>query len=427
MNSSPMSLAGASAKKNRTRLLALFLTSMVCLHLFVLWNARHLIRKGYPDFTIFYSAAKIVREGLGTQLYDPQVQYRAQQEFASGVSIRQGALPYNHPPFEALVFIPLTWLPYLPAYLAWDGINLLLLWAVLACLRPHVPLLRRRSGPAAGLFVFLAFFPVCVALLQGQDIIVLLLLLTLAFVSLRRDKDWAAGCWLGLGLFRFHLVLPLILVLALRKRYKALLAFTGVACGLALVSAAILGRQGMWNYPHYVWHVEQTMGHGAIVPSDMPNLRGLLATFLTDRIPKLALETLTAALSGALVLFAAAKWKPQNSSDTFDLAFSLCVVVTVLVSYHAFAYDLCLLLLPAVLIVDYLQNLPSLQGLTRTLLIGPVLILFISPLQMILWLRYGELSLLALVLGLWTWGIAREISREKHLPIREALSTSGTR
>src|SRR5437773_11185140 len=103
------------------------------------WNSRDLIRKGYPDFTIFYSAGKILREGLGVKLYDESTQYRIQQEFAAGVSIRQGPLPYNHPPFEALLFLPFTYLPYFSAYLLSNVITLRLLCHFPFLLRPLFP------------------------------------------------------------------------------------------------------------------------------------------------------------------------------------------------------------------------------------------------------------------------------------------------
>jgi len=143
----------------------------------------------------------------------------------------------------------------------------------------------------------------------------------------------------------------------------------------------------------------------------MPNLRGLLATLLTDRIPKLALQSITAVLSGALLIFAIRKWQPGRAVTKFDLQFSLSIVVTVLISYHAFAYDLCLLLIPILLIANYLQGPTEFERTARLMLLGPVFVLFLSPLLMLLWLHYGQLNLLALVLGVWAWGIAREISR----------------
>jgi len=39
------------------------------------------------------------------------------------------------------------------------------------------------------------------------------------------------------------------------------------------------------------------------------------------------------------------------------------------------------------------------------------LLLFVSPIQMLLLQKYGKLSLLAPVLMIWAWGLASEISR----------------
>jgi len=204
------------------KLLLLLLAGMFSLHIAVAWRSRDLVRKGYPDFTALYSAGKIVREGLGKQLYDTQTQFRIQQEFAAGVSIRQGPLPYIHPPWEALVLVPFTWFSYPVALLLWDAVNVLILLSLPFLLRNLLPRLKQISflfWP----FVSLAFYPIFFDLLQGQDILPLLLFFTLAFVSLKQNNDLTAGCWLGLGLFRFHLVLPVVFILLLHKRLKALL------------------------------------------------------------------------------------------------------------------------------------------------------------------------------------------------------------
>ena len=60
-------------------------------------------------FTIFYTAGKcIVPQGHGRQLYDLRTQFAIQREFASEVKHRENPLPFNHPPFEALLFAPLA-------------------------------------------------------------------------------------------------------------------------------------------------------------------------------------------------------------------------------------------------------------------------------------------------------------------------------
>ncbi len=40
----------------------------------------------------------------------------------------------------------------------------------------------------------------------------------------------------------------------------------------------------------------------------------------------------------------------------------------------------------------------------------PVVLLFLTPIYMLLWIRFDHFNVFATVLLLWTWGIAREIS-----------------
>src|SRR6185437_4584080 len=112
-----------------------------------------------------------------------------------------------------------------------------------------------------------------------------------------------------------------------------------------------------------------------------------------------------------LLLFASSKWKVTTEGTAFDLGFALAVVSTILVSYHANTYDLSLLFLPVLLLINHLAGADLKPEWGRIVLVGPMLLLFLSPLQMLLLQKYGKLSLLAPVLLLWAWGLASEISR----------------
>jgi hypothetical protein len=401
-------------KKYRA-LLFLFLAGMLCLHLTIAWDAMDLIRKGYPDFTTFYSGASILRQGLGRQLYDEQTQYRVQLQFAAGVSIRQGPLPYIHPPFEALLFIPFTWISYPAAFVLWDVLNLGFLLLLFYLLRPAVPWLKQVPA-AAWLLGSLAFFPVFFALLQGQDILVLVVLFGAAYVLLRGNRDLAAGCCLGLGVFRFHLVAPLILILLLQKRKKAIAGFLGTASALGLVSVAIVGWQGALSYPSNVWHLEQSMERRqTIVPIRMASVRGLLDNLLVLSTSKRVSDVAIAVVSLALVVFAARRWKTGSRAD-FDLGFALCVIITVLVSYHTLAYDLSLLLLPLALTIQhFFSGCEDGSGVvpqrSRIGLLVVLFLLFFSPLHAFLVMRDGHYNLFALVLLFWGWVLSREMGR----------------
>lgn len=55
------------------------------------------------DFSAFYAAGTIVREGQGNRLYDPAVELRIERERTMRPD-QIGFLPYPHAPFEALLF-----------------------------------------------------------------------------------------------------------------------------------------------------------------------------------------------------------------------------------------------------------------------------------------------------------------------------------
>jgi hypothetical protein len=398
-------------KKDLNSSLILFLAAMAWLNLLLAWNSRDLLHKGYQDFTIFYSAATIVGQGLGHQLYDDTTQYRIQQGFAAAANIRKGYLPYNHPPFEVLVFLPFSLLPYFVAYLLWDLLSLLILLLLLVLLRPRISVLRHVSV-VHWLLASLGFFPTFFALLQGQDTILLLLIFTLVFIFLKGEHEFAAGCCLGLGLFRFHLVLPLALVFVLERRKKALAGFILVAFILGLISVAIVGAEASWDYPASVWRMEQMMERtGTVVPSGMPNLHGLLESSFTHLISRSLSDSILALLSLALVVFTAFLSKPATAA-TFNLGFSLCMIVTIVVSYHTFTSDLSLLVLPVVLVADYLEGGRGNRGWTRVALLGPVLLLFLTPLHTFLAFYEHRYSLMAVVLLFWLGAVAREISSQ---------------
>lgn len=391
----------------------LFFVGMLIVHGCVFWSVRELVREGYPDFTSFYAAGKTVREGRGSQLYDDREQWRTQQEFAPRVRIRRAALPYLRPPFEALLFVPLTLLPYSQAYLLWNAVSLCAVLAVPFLLRRRIPTLKP-FPPWQLALLPLAFTPVFLALLQGQDSILLLLFYSLAYLALGRTADFRAGCWLGMGLFKPHLVIPFVGILLLQGRRKVGLGFLSVAAVLFFTSLVVVGWPELLRYPGYIWWLEQHTGRGLVLPRDTPNLRGLVEGFLSPLLPTWAILLLVSVLSVAVISWAATRRPGLRGGNTgvHDLDFSQALVATFLVSYHAFAYDLSIMLLPILLLVAWvLANSRKTHGWPGVALKGPIVVLLFGPVFPLLWLRLHTMNLLAVVLLLWMWGISLESSR----------------
>lgn len=399
--------------------LLLYLSCMVGIHGAIWFLARDSVAEGYQDFTIFYSAGQIVRQGMGHDLYDEAVEWRIQQQVAPHVMTRKAALPYMHAPYEVLVFLPFSYFSYRQAYVLWNLANLAILAALPFLLKPYLPALQQYRSPLWTLS-FLAFFPVFLTMLEGQDIILLLLLYTLAFVALKKNAWFAAGCWVALGLFRFQLVAPFLFVMLLTKKWKLLAGSLLTAAGLTTISAAIIGWQGVVRYPSYIWSLEHHLGRSILPPRDSPNLRGLIEqTFGSWASPHVILAAVTA-VSAASIFLLVWKWRGARRDQLrqLDLLFSLTLAVTLLVSYHGMFYDFTLLLLPVLVVLNrFLAGTPSTGGL-RIGLLAPIAVLFCTPLYLVFWsMRWEESSLMALMVIAFAIALSQEIPSDAGSPL----------
>ena len=367
---------------------------MVSIHAFFLWTERSQIRHGYPDFTVFYTAARIIRMGLGSQLYLAATQFRVQKGFTSTTWL--GSLPYIHLPFEALPFVPLTRLPYFCAFLLWDSLNFVVLILVAI-------LVRRQSRTLAGLptwesvLAMLSLYPVCATFLQGQDAIVLLLFFALGYDALARHADGLAGLFFGLALIKYQFAIPLVMLLVLWGRWKVGLTFASTGILLAAVSIGITGWRGLLAYPHFVLQIASSPGHGRTEPAFLPNLFGLIAGWdWLGLSPPVALALLSM-FSLALVGWTAHVGRRFTADGDWSGAFVLAILTAVLVSFQANGHDLTILILPFALMLD--RCVPCNERTNwNWRLLGPSIPLLVSPFWMWLWFEGRRINVLAVAL-----------------------------
>jgi Glycosyltransferase family 87 len=398
-----------------------YLLGAITLHALFFWIVRKQAMEGYPDFSIFYTAGKILRRGESSRLYDDALQEEIQREFAPLVTGREGPLPYNHPPFEAVLYVPLAYLSYVPAYALWVLLNFLLLVEICRFLRPYVPTLTA-FWPWWPWLIGLGFSPAAFALMHGQDSVLLLLAYSLAFISLRDGKDFRAGLFLGLGLFKFHLVLPFAFILLLRRKWRVVGGFLVTAAAAGLVSVAVVGWKEMLYYPHYVWQVNRLRPVRVIVPRNMPNIRGLIEGWPLH-VPTSWMDGLTLICSLAVLTWAASRWNvlDRECPLAWNGGFSIAVVATFLASYHVYNQDMSIVLLPVLLLLDQLLT-RWVGGWRSRALAFCLCLLFFSPLYLILTLRYQHQNLFSLLLLGFAAAIATWVTAVRS----EVLSTPTT-
>ena len=289
----------------------------------------------------------------------------------------------GHPPTSVLLAIPLAWLNYPNAFLAWSLLSLaafgMSLWLVI----------RGLAIPVSGWSVFptIALLLVCnpftQQMNQGQLNLILLLLLTGLWTAERSDRDVGTGMFLGTATAIKLFPAFLFLYFILRRRWQV------VSWGLISVlawSALTVLLLGGGVYESYL---RDAMPEVAEYKDWWPNisLPGLWFKLFDGRSGHVIpirhapwLAQVGIVLSWLIVLFLLARVVLRARSQAeCDRAFGLSLTAMVLLSPIAWDHYCLLLLLPVALL--WLQ-LPA-GRLRRRLFYACLLVLWLTP--MVFW------------------------------------------
>ena len=352
---------------------------LVAIHLWtwLLFVPYGLKTTGY-DFRQVYAAAYLVRSGRAHELYLYDSQKQVQDEF---VSAQPQALPFVSPAYEALLLSPLAVFKFRTAYLIFLGVNLIALGLCFALLRPWMRHLQAvfRWLPVA---MFLGFLPIAAALIEGQDSILLLMLLALAFVLAARQSDLPAGLVTGLAFFKFPIVLPVTFLLFIWRRWGFVAGFSISAAAVVSVSVWITG------VPQARLYIESLISIAGLRPASnglamypvnwrmMANVHGLTAGVIASWVSSLWLSALTIFVSAIVLIWTAIRGLQVNSTSGLLL---LAMPCSLLVAHHTYMHDLSVLLLPTIVVLD--EFLPAeASGTKRERLIARAAALtFLAP------------------------------------------------
>jgi Glycosyltransferase family 87 len=326
---------------------------------------------GRADFRHLYSAGLMIRTGHAHELYD-----QVSQQFFQSTYVSPGDFPiwYNHMAYEALFYVPFSVFKYRASYLIFLAFNLALLVVLYRRLHPRMRnIVTVYPWLFAGLIA--AFLPIGVALIQGQDSIILLFLLAGALLAIERNREILAGALIALGLFKFTVVLPIALLFFAWRRWKFTAGFVVFAAFLLAISIGLVGLNGAQKYIALL----RAMGTQLSTSTDqalygiritaMPNLRGLVYGFGNQRLSLAEMQLITVLISVAILIWAAIAGAKLVASDRFLFAITASAVV----SYHFLLHDMSILFLPIIAALDRYLRSGSPAGRSAALL-------FIAPL-----------------------------------------------
>lgn len=310
------------------------------------------------DFITFYAAGKIIQEGKGSRIYDPGFQKQVQDEILAPEKT-EGLLYYINPPSVAVWYRVLSFFPYRAAVHLHTLIMGLFFILGLFVLKPH---LKGFSSDwwAAGL-LGMVWLPMAHTIIGGQNAALAFFLLSWGYIATVKNQQGMAGLALGLLLFKPQFAVPLLGLLLLQKKWRTVGVAFLIGAGHYCIGALYSG----WDWPLKMldsigglYRAQERIAGGTTHISileviDFSVIQPLEKIKADGSLIKI-ISGLGYGVVGGLVLFLISVWrKAAPGADDFRLFWALATAGTLLISLHTQYYDLALLVLPVLLILDY--------------------------------------------------------------------------
>jgi alpha-1,2-mannosyltransferase len=353
------------------------------------------------DFTNFYTAGAIVRDGHGQNLYDAALQTQYQQQILNGLSFQDGILMYISPPQAVFPFVILSLLPLQTAFWVWSIIEVGLLACLLKLLRdlardwPEEERLLMLSCVCAFPLLFITF-------MQGAFSLFVLVCMLQFYLTLKNRHEVKAGIWLAIGFLKPQNMILLLVLLVAARRWKTLASSAISGLILFAVTSLTLGWHIWLDFINQLAVYGNYFDRFGVAPEKMYNLKGTLTLILGSGqagIINLVSWIALACAAGLVFILWLGPWQPEDAN--LELRLAVTFTLGLLFSTYLYAHDALLLVLPAELFVIYLRQrgLPLL-GFGAFCLAAPYLF-FIGEyvLEDRLYIRIAVLMMIALL----TW------------------------
>lgn len=294
------------------------------------------------DYVAFHAAAQAVQRGEGEALYERAAQERLQAALGA-TEVR----PFLYPASFAAVLSPLARLPYRSAFLAATAASFALGVAAALLLAPALPRLRAR-GPLLVLAAAAGFAPVLrVWLVGGQTTVLTLFCLAGATLGLVRDRPLVLGAFVGLLGYKPQFLLPLLVVLVVWARWRALAVVVVMGAAHWALGAAACGAD---------WPLDMLRGLAWYQPAERAANAGSHVSLLAlchGVLPDAAAKAAALLLGlGALGLVAWVARPGRDDERARRIGWALAIAASLLTSPHTQHYDVGLLVVPALLLLE---------------------------------------------------------------------------
>ena len=373
----------------------------------------------FQDFLSFYVSGEFVAHGRSADLYNEPARRRemlsiAHPIIARPIEVARGTvfpptaqtpsdvrLPNLYGPQVALLFAPLSHLPFLMAAEIWVALSLIAYFICIRVVAKSAPALSKHSNLA---IYALAFPPLFHFFVRGQLSVLVLVCFTVAFVAFRANRPFAAGIALGFLVCKPQFLVAIPLILVLSRTWRPLAALITSAAAQLAFARLYFGAGVMQTYLDTLWHIDRAIGEVelSLAPIQMHSLRAFWTLLIPQSQIALTLYVLTSIIAVAM---AAIVWK---STAPLATRFSALTLAAVLSSPHLFVYDLLVLAPVFILLADWCLANPARSAVFKPALYLAFALPLVGPLSR--W-THLQLSVVALAWLLWLlWSNSRELA-----------------
>lgn len=295
----------------------------------------------FVDTEAYYAAASNVRDG--ERLYERALAWRDSKWTLGGPRAVPDdvGMDYSYPPLLALLFVPLTLLPFEIVGIVWLTIGFASLISAVHLLTGMfvVSGLARRAVFTLGASAVCAVFqPVRASLLFGNVDCLLLLLLSLSLVAFLAGRDHRAGAWLALAVAVKPMLGLLVLFFIWKRCYRSVAAFLAVVTAAVVLPLVVVGVAALGDMVAAGNYFSSEYFAANSVNQSPYGLLLRLFTVTDFSLPIVDAPALVpigrgaAAIGAALMLVRAVSRTRALSAPTLTLEFGLFIVAGLLVS-----------------------------------------------------------------------------------------------
>jgi len=283
-----------------------------------------------------------------------------------------------HPPFDALLFLPLSFLPYDAAFVIWGVLSILLLLRINHFIANGLEL----SGEWLLNLMCITLFwsPVFACLLTGQSSMIIAACVISGWFYLRSEKEYVAGFLFAIATLIKLFPGLILLYLVMSKNWRACFSMVSfIILGLA-VTAFVVGVDDMEIYATTIV-AKDVDGFSGFVHNH--SISGIVARIFGEgtgwtepliQIPQVSILLIFLLNSSVLIYTVLKLTGIMVKEDFADYGIGLTIVAMLLLSPITWSHIFPVLILPISLLLREYLNEPS----SRRLRLLLIILLFLS-------------------------------------------------